>query len=52
MIRGQSRLTTSREHHAHYLHLEVTHGNRAVELYRRRGFINHQRYLMTKPLGS
>lgn len=38
------------EHHAHFLHLEVTHGNLAIELYRRRGFVDHQRYLMTKRL--
>ena len=42
--------TISREHHAQFLHLEVSHGNPAVELYRRRGFVDHQRYLMTKPL--
>jgi len=30
------------------IHLGVNHGNRAVELYRRRGFEGHQRYLMTK----
>jgi GNAT superfamily N-acetyltransferase len=40
----------SREHHAQFLHLEVTHGNPAIELYRRRGFVDHQRYLMTKRL--
>jgi GNAT superfamily N-acetyltransferase len=40
----------SREHHAQFLHLEVAHGNPAIELYRRRGFVDHQRYLMTKPL--
>lgn len=40
----------AREHHAHFLHLEVTHGNPAVELYRRRGFVDHQRYLMSKSL--
>jgi ribosomal protein S18 acetylase RimI-like enzyme len=40
----------SREHHAQFLHLEVSHGNSAIELYRRRGFVDHQRYLMTKPL--
>ena len=33
-----------------FLHLEVNHGNRANELYRRRGFVDHNRYLMTKPL--
>ena len=40
----------SREHHAKFLHLEVTHGNPAIELYRRRGFLDHQRYLMSKDL--
>ena len=30
------------------VHLEVNHGNPAIELYRRRGFEDHQRYLMTK----
>jgi GNAT superfamily N-acetyltransferase len=40
----------SREHHAHVLHLEVSHGNTAIELYRRRGFVDHERYLMTKRL--
>ena len=38
------------EHKAHFLHLEVSHGNPAIELYRRRGFLDHQRYLMTKRL--
>jgi diamine N-acetyltransferase len=38
----------SLEHGAQTLHLEVTHGNRAIELYRRRGFLDHHRYLMTK----
>jgi GNAT superfamily N-acetyltransferase len=42
--------TASREHNAKFLHLEVTHGNPALELYRRRGFLDHQRYLMSKPL--
>ena len=42
--------TASRELGAQYLHLEVNHGNRAIELYRRRGFVDHQRYLMTKRL--
>ena len=42
----------SREHHAKFLHLEVNHGNPAIELYRRRGFLDHQRYLMSKDLGS
>ena len=40
----------SREHSASTLHLEVSRGNRAVELYRRRGFVDHSRYLMTKRL--
>jgi ribosomal protein S18 acetylase RimI-like enzyme len=40
--------SASREHHGQCLHLEVNHGNRAIELYRRRGFVDHQRYLMTK----
>jgi ribosomal protein S18 acetylase RimI-like enzyme len=42
--------TASRQHGAQTLHLEVNHGNRAIELYRRRGFIDHHRYLMTKAL--
>lgn len=40
------------EHGAKYLHLEVSHGNPAIELYRRRGFVDHQRYLMTKRIGG
>jgi diamine N-acetyltransferase len=40
----------SREHNAKFLHLEVNHGNPAVELYRRRGFLDHHRYLMSKAL--
>jgi GNAT superfamily N-acetyltransferase len=40
----------SRHHHAKVLHLEVNHGNPAIELYRRRGFSDHHRYLMSKPL--
>jgi GNAT superfamily N-acetyltransferase len=40
----------SREHHAKVLHLEVNHGNPAVDLYRRRGFTAHQRHLMSKRL--
>jgi GNAT superfamily N-acetyltransferase len=43
-------VTASREHNAKFLHLEVTHGNPAIELYRRRGFLDHQRYLMSKDL--
>jgi len=42
----------SPEHNAKYLHLEVSHGNPAIELYRRRGFVDHQRYLLTKRLGE
>jgi GNAT superfamily N-acetyltransferase len=42
--------TVSREHHAKFLHLEVTHGNPAIELYRRRGFVEHERFLMSKDL--
>jgi GNAT superfamily N-acetyltransferase len=30
------------------IHLEVNHGNPAIGLYRRQGFEDHQRYLMTK----
>ena len=30
------------------IHLEVNPGNRAIELYRRRGFQEHDRHLMTK----
>ncbi len=40
------------EHNAKYLHLEVSHGNPAIELYRRCGFVDHQRYLMTKRIGE
>jgi GNAT superfamily N-acetyltransferase len=40
----------SRDHHAKVLHLEVNHGNPATELYRRRGFSDHHRFLMSKPL--
>ena len=43
---------TAAEQGAHFLHLEVSHGNRAVELYRRRGFVDHERYLMTKRVGE
>jgi len=42
--------TAAREHKAKFLHLEVNHGNPAIELYRRRGFVDHERYLMSKPL--
>jgi GNAT superfamily N-acetyltransferase len=40
--------SASLESGAQTLHLEVTHGNSAIELYRRRGFIDHHRFLMTK----
>ena len=40
----------SRQHHAKVLHLEVNRGNPAIELYRRRGFSDHHRYLLSKPL--
>ena len=40
----------SRRAGAKVLHLEVNHGNPAKELYRRRGFAEHQRFLMTKRL--
>jgi GNAT superfamily N-acetyltransferase len=42
--------SASREQGAQFLHLEVGHGNRAIELYRRHGFVDHNRYLMTKQL--
>lgn len=42
----------SAEHNAKYLHLEVSHGNPAIELYRRCGFVDHQRYLMTKRIAD
>src|ERR1700722_11803049 len=42
--------SASHEHGAQFLHLEVGHGNRAIELYRRRGFVDHNRYLLTKRL--
>lgn len=32
------------------LFLEVNHGNRALSLYRRAGFVDHRRYLMSKHL--
>ena len=40
----------ARQDGATAIHLEVNHGNKAIELYRRRGFTDHQRYLMTKLL--
>jgi ribosomal protein S18 acetylase RimI-like enzyme len=42
--------SASRELGAQCLHLEVNHENPAVALYRRRGFVDHDRYLMTKAL--
>jgi GNAT superfamily N-acetyltransferase len=44
--------TASCEHNAKFLHLEVNHGNPAIELYRHRGFLDHQRYLMSKALAK
>ena len=40
----------SRENGARTLHLEVNRGNAAIEFYRRRGFVDHDRFLMTKRL--
>jgi len=42
----------SRRAGATTLHLEVSHGNPAKELYRRRGFVEHHRLLMTKRLSG
>ena len=44
--------SASREHNAKFLHLEVNHGNPAIELYRRRGFLDHHRFLMSKSLDN
>jgi diamine N-acetyltransferase len=41
-------VTQARALGATVVHLEVNHGNPAIELYRRLGFEDHQRYLMTK----
>jgi GNAT superfamily N-acetyltransferase len=38
----------AREHGAKVLHLEVNRGNRALHLYRRHGFEDHDRYLLSK----
>ena len=38
----------AREAGAVAIHLEVNEGNRAIALYRRRGFEEHHRFLMTK----
>jgi GNAT superfamily N-acetyltransferase len=35
---------------AQCLHLEVNRENRAIELYRKRGFVDHDRFLLTKHL--
>jgi GNAT superfamily N-acetyltransferase len=35
---------------AHVLHLEVNRGNPAIDLYRRHGFVDHERYLLSKTL--
>jgi GNAT superfamily N-acetyltransferase len=40
----------SRQHGAKVLHLEVNHGNPAIDLYRRIGFSDHHRYLLSKGL--
>src|SRR5215472_7362098 len=41
---------TAREFAAKFLHLEVNKGNRAIDLYRRFGFEDHDRYLLSKRL--
>jgi GNAT superfamily N-acetyltransferase len=41
-------LGQAKEFGAAVAHLEVNHGNPALELYRRVGFEDHKRYLMTK----
>jgi len=38
----------AREQGAKVLHLEVNRGNRAIHLYRRHGFEDHDRYLLSK----
>ena len=43
---------TARELGAKVLHLEVNRGNPAIHLYRRCGFEEHDRYLLSKWLGS
>ena len=40
----------ARKSGAHVLHLEVNRGNPAIDLYRRHGFQDHDRYLLSKPL--
>jgi GNAT superfamily N-acetyltransferase len=44
--------TAAREAGAHVLHLEVNRGNPAADLYRRHGFVDHDRYLMSKWLAT
>lgn len=39
---------TAQEAGATAVHLEVNQGNKAIDPYRRRGFEDHHRYLMTK----
>jgi GNAT superfamily N-acetyltransferase len=46
---GTRLLDLARKHHAQFLHLKVSHNNPATKLYRR-GYVDHQRHLMTKPL--
>jgi GNAT superfamily N-acetyltransferase len=40
----------ARKSGAHVLHLEVNRGNPAIDLYRRHGFADHERYLLSKTL--
>ena len=40
----------ARAHALKRLYLEVAHGNPALALYRRAGFVDHRRYLMSKSL--
>jgi GNAT superfamily N-acetyltransferase len=42
----------ARQAGAQVLHLEVNRGNPAIDLYRRHGFEDHDRYLMSKSIGS
>ena len=41
-------LLQARELEVSVVYLEVNHGNPAIDLYRRKGFEDHQRYLMTR----
>jgi ribosomal protein S18 acetylase RimI-like enzyme len=43
VVTALPRRQASAEHNAKYLYLEVSHGNPAIELYRRSGFVDHQR---------